>query len=95
MKAFARRGAEARIAELNAELAEIYRAFPALKQNQDAPFTRRGRQVQVGEDGESVAQTERVRRKRRKMTADQRKAVGERMRTYWAARRAATSGKKR
>ena len=32
LKAYARRGAEARIAELTAELNDIYKAFPDLRQ---------------------------------------------------------------
>ena len=77
MKQYARRGAEARVAELNQELESIYAAFPDL---------RRGR----AQDGAArVTASEGIRRSRRKMTAAQRKAVGERMRKYWAGRRQA------
>ena len=73
---YARLGAEARAAELSAELAEIYRAFPGL---------RRGtRGAEAGSTGESPA-----RRHRKPMTAAQKKAVSIRMRKYWANRRKA------
>lgn len=68
-------GAEARVAELNAELSEIYRAFPALR-------ARRGRAAAGA--GEPAA-----RRRRKPMTAAQKKAVSIRMKKYWAGRRKA------
>jgi hypothetical protein len=71
-------GAEARVAELNAELAEIYRAFPALRR------ARGGRTAAAGA-GESGA----PRRRRPPMTAAQKKAVSIRMKKYWASRRKA------
>ena len=74
---YARLGAEARAAELSAELAEIYRAFPALR------GARGGRPA-------AAAAAEPVSRRRRKpMTAAQKKAVSIRMRKYWAGRRKA------
>ena len=74
LKAYARRGAEARIAELNAELNDIYKAFPDL---------RRG-----GASASQVAGAGGRRRKRRAMTAAQKAEVSKRMKAYWAARRA-------
>ena len=74
LKAYARRGAEARIAELTAELNEIYKAFPEL---------RRG-------SARSAASTARAggrRRRRKPMSAAQKAAVSKRMKAYWAARR--------
>ena len=110
MKEFARRGAEARIAELNHELEAIYGAFPDLRQargrngagtfgarRQEPPAaarsTRRGRAAAGREEGEAEMSTRG--RARRKMTAAERKAVGERMRKYWASRRAEAGAKKR
>ena len=72
---YAQLGAEARAAELNAELAEIYRAFPAL---------RRG-----GRTAGAAAAEPAARRRRKPMTAAQKKAVSIRMRKYWAGRRKA------
>jgi len=74
---YARLGAEARAAELSAELAEIYRAFPALR-------------ARGGRPAAAAAAEPGVRRRRRKpMTAAQKKAVSIRMRKYWAGRRKA------
>ena len=74
LKSYARRGAEARIAELTAELNDIYKIFPDL---------RRGR------SGSSATTAGAGRRGRRKpMSAAQRKAVAQRMKAYWAARKA-------
>jgi len=72
---YAQLGAEARAAELSAELAEIYRAFPAL---------RRG-----GRTAGAAAAEPAARRRRKPMTAAQKKAVSIRMRKYWAGRRKA------
>ena len=74
LKAYARRGAEARIAELTAELKDIYKAFPHL---------RRG-----GASASKVAGGDGRRRKRRGMTAAQKAEVSKRMKRYWAARKA-------
>lgn len=75
LKAYARRGAEVRIAELTAELNDIYRAFPDL---------RRGASTPSATPAAAVAR----RGKRKPMSAAQRKAVGQRMKAYWAARKA-------
>ena len=73
---YARLGAEARAAELRAELAEIYRAFPALRAGGGRPAA-----AGAAEPGS--------RRRRKPMTAAQKKAVSIRMRKYWASRRKA------
>jgi hypothetical protein len=75
LKSYARRGAEVRLAELNAEIQAIYSAFPEL---------RRGSQASRGKS----ARPQR-RRRRPAMSAAQRKAVSARMKKYWAARRKA------
>lgn len=79
LKDLARRGAEARLRELDAERADILSAFPDL------------RPVSTGRRSRTVANPDQPKpeRKRRAMTAAQRKAVGERMKKYWAERRAA------
>lgn len=97
LKMYARRGAEARLAELKQELADIYRAFPDLRTRTTGARTTRGRnagaaQTDMGRltnaafSSGSMAGGERT---RKPMTAAQRKAVGERMKKYWAARKAA------
>ena len=77
LKAYARQGAAARVADLQSELAAIFRAFPELRKgNLDDPFTRRQRSA-AG-----------PRRKRKGMSAAQRAEVSKRMKAYWAGRRA-------
>jgi hypothetical protein len=75
LKAYARRGAEVRIAELTAELNDIYKVFPDL---------RRGAGSALQAAGTGTAR----RRKRRGMTAAQKAEVSKRMKKYWAARKA-------
>lgn len=88
LKDLARRGAEARLAELKAEAAAILKAFPALRKgNIDDPFTRR-RLTANTDDGTTILPGKR-RRNRKPMTAAQKKAVGIRMKAYWAKRRKA------
>ena len=82
LRAYARIGAIRRLEELRQEEAAIRAVFPDL--------FGRGRRRGVG----AAAATETAndtpqRRRRRGMSAAQRKAVSERMRKYWAARRKA------
>src|SRR5262245_35420954 len=86
LKEYARRGAQARLVELNQEIEAIYGAFPDLRDRRRGP--RAALQTNASSPREGV-------RKRRTLTAAQRKAVGERMRKYWAARRAKTGRKSR
>ena len=77
LRKYAVLGAEARLLQLAEEAAAIYRAFPELRDREATPpsaATSNGRQVG---------------RRRRSMSAAQRKAVSARMRKYWAGRRAA------
>ena len=74
LKAYARAGAEARASEIRSELAAIYRAFPGLRGA--------GSRVAIG-----IAPVKT--RKRKPMSAAQKKAVGIRMKRYWAERRKA------
>jgi len=83
---WARRGAEARWNELQAEVASLVRAFPHLK------TLSRSAQRAIGTAARDVADTMAPRRKRSKMTAAQKRAVSVRMKKYWAERR--TSAKK-
>ena len=107
MKMLARRGAEARIAELNAELSDIYRAFPELRGSGSSGRSRRSGPVMPNQGAAlrdmgavtnaafATEQAPAANRRRPKMNAAQRKAVGERMRKYWAERRAQAAAKKR
>jgi hypothetical protein len=73
----AKAGAAARLTEIDQERQALLRQFPDL----------RGTRTETsGSSGQSAATGGR-RRKRSTMSAAQRKAVSERMRKYWAARR--------
>jgi hypothetical protein len=82
LRAYARVGAMRRIEELRQEMSTIQRAFPELFRGGKSAFGRGG--SAAGTDGEVKRA-----RKRFRMSAAQRKAVSERMRKYWAARRKA------
>ena len=82
LKEYARRGAQARAAELNTELKQIYRAFPDLRSGT------RGRRGTVNRSA-----TNRKTTQRRTMSAAQKKAVSARMKKYWAERRKAKATK--
>ena len=73
LRRLARLGAKSRLEELQREEAAIRRAFPDL-------FGGRGRQSPGAARGPA-------RRRRKGMSAAARKAVSERMKKYWAARR--------
>ena len=79
MKEWAQLGAAQRVAEIQAELAAIKRAFPGIA----------SRRVQTGSGGGTLVPKggKKKRRRRPPMSAAQRKAVGIRMKKYWAARR--------
>jgi len=88
--ALARRGAEARWNELQAELAGLRRAFPDLGGARSAVATTKARSAgrSIKMSGETIdTQTHR----RRKMSPAARRAVSLRMKKYWAARRRAKS----
>jgi hypothetical protein len=74
---FARAGAEQRLAALDQERSDILALFPDLGRK------RPGRKPKP--DGAAASAT--PTRKRRGMNAAQRKAVGMRMKKYWAAKR--------
>lgn len=82
LRRLARLGAVARLEQLRAEEAAIRSEFPEL--------FGRGRR----EDGAAAAQAVTgPRRRRRKMSAEARKEVSERMRKYWAERRKGKAAK--
>ena len=75
LKAYAHRGAEARVAELTAELNDIYKAFSDLRRGSARSAT-------------ATTSAGARRRNRKPMSAAQKAAVSKRMKVYWAARRA-------
>jgi len=75
LKQYALRGAQARVEELQQELASIYRAFPGL---------RRGGRA-------AAASGDRPARRRKPMTPAQKREVSRRMKKYWAERRKANA----
>ena len=77
--ALAKRGAEARYRELKAEITALEKLFSHL---------RYGAAVSPGMP--DAVEEGRVRRRRRKMSAAARKALSERMKKSWAARRKTT-----
>ena len=82
LQRYALLGAQARLQQLEEETANIYRTFPQL----------RGRNGSVGTSTPSESDGPATKRRRGRMSAAQRKAVGERMKKYWAERRAAANG---
>ena len=93
LREYARRGAVTRIAEVNAELDAIYGEFPELREGRATRGRKRGRPAKAAlapQAAEPDTTGRKGARKRRGMSAAQRKAVSERMRKYWAGRRAAT-----
>jgi hypothetical protein len=84
INSYARRGAAARLEELNQELAAIYAAFPDLRSGRGA----RGARKQATAAAPAAAVPGPARRRRRKaMSAAQRREVSARMKRYWAERR--------
>ena len=86
LKSYARHGARSRLRELAEEAKQILTIFPDLSSSVDEDelpvnfILRRGARKQVTATGV---------RRRRRMSAAQRRVVGERMRKYWAERRKA------
>jgi hypothetical protein len=89
----ARKGAQHRYDELRAEIASLTKNFPHLGGRKNGPVSRTrttdaGAASPAAESGRTGAGSGRAARKRRTMSAAARKAVSDRMKTYWAARRA-------
>ena len=97
LRTLARLGAQRRLEELRQEEASIRAAFPDL--GGGAPAVARGKggrrkgRAAAAEKGESAPSTKRPAKAKRparyKMSAAQKRAVSERMKKYWAARRKA------
>jgi hypothetical protein len=77
LQRLARLGAQSRLAELRKEEAAIRAAFPDLFRGAGAKGAR------------GAAEPKKRTRKRRKMSAAEKRAVSERMKKYWADRRKA------
>jgi hypothetical protein len=78
----AKRGAEHRYQELQADIESLVKLFPHLQgRPSDSPLSAPVETVKLAIR----------RRRRRKMSEVARKAIGERMKRYWAARRKATA----
>jgi uncharacterized protein YicC (UPF0701 family) len=81
----ARKGAEHRYEELQAEIAALVKHFPHVAK-------RTGKQISKAiSHGAAVVEADipKLRRRARKMSTAARKAVSDRMKKYWAARRKA------
>jgi hypothetical protein len=87
IEALARIGAAARLKELTGEIEAIRRAFPGLEKAADVPLPR----VKAPKAKGAVAK---IARKRSGWSAAARKAVGLRMKKYWAARKKTEAAKK-
>lgn len=85
LRAWAVKGAEQRLVEIAAEARSIFQAFPELRK------AGRGFDLakSAGKDIAGTAEGATPRRRRRKMSAAARKAVGIRMKKFWAERRKA------
>ena len=88
MKALALRGARLRLTEIDAERKALLSAFPSLR---PAAGTREVPLRRSGTPGQPALATT---RRRPKLTAAQKKAVGVRMKKYWAERKAKEAKKR-
>jgi hypothetical protein len=90
LRAWAVKGAEQRLLEIADEARAIFRAFPELRQQ--------GRGFELQPAGTAVTKRSRrgggTGRRRSPMSAADRKAVGVRMKKYWAERRKAAAKNK-
>ncbi len=84
LKRLAKLGALARLEQIDSERKAILAAFP------DLAGPRAGGAVKSAPAGAAPAT-----RRRRRMTAAQRKAVADRMKKYWAERRKSAKGKEK
>ncbi len=88
IKALALRGASLGLSEIDAERKALLSAFPSLR---PAAGTQEGPPRRSGTPGQPALATT---RRRPKMTAAQKKAVGARMKKYWAERKAKEAKKR-
>ena len=84
----AKRGAEARLRELVQEIKNLIELFPDLRDSFDKDELPLSFIIAKGAGRATRASAERPRRRRR-MSAAARKAVSQRMKKYWAAKRRA------
>lgn len=86
----ARRGAEARITELRREMDKLSKMFPGLLRSAERGIRRMRRAIEPASTraGAGRSQTQNPTSRRRSWSAAQRRAAAERMRAYWAQRRA-------
>lgn len=89
LQELARIGAKSRLDELLREEAAIRRAFPDLFGGRRRRTSRRAAPAEPADPGAPAAGPVRRARRRSTMSAAARKAVSERMKKYWAARRKA------
>ena len=82
MYRLARVGAEARLRALEQERAQILRSFPGLKAGASSPASAQSHSAPAAPV-----------RRRRQMSAAERKSVSQRMKKYWAERRKAKESK--
>jgi hypothetical protein len=87
LKSYARHGAKARLRELAEEAKQILTIFPDLSASVDEDELPVNFILRKG--ARKAASDTPLRRRRKAMSAAQRKAVSARMKKYWAARRAA------
>ena len=78
---YARIGAAVRLAQLREEVQQIYKAFPSLR------FRRRGALDAKDAKDNNAKKAAPRRRKRRPLTAAEKKAISDRMKRYWAGRK--------
>lgn len=86
VKRFALIGAQARLNELQAEIASLLKAFPELAKQAPAKRGRPRAAAAVAETASPAVKRGR-KRQRNPMSDDQKQAVSDRMKKYWAARR--------
>lgn len=86
---YARLGAAIRRAELVGEMRAIDKAFPELRfQKRTVALLKTNGSPATAEPAATEDEpASRKRRKRRKLTAAEKRAIGERMKKYWAARK--------
>jgi len=86
MNSLARAGARLRLAELSAEIDQLHVAFPGLASPATTKIDRQRRSADG--DGQPQAPSEETKApKRNPMSAAAKKAIGERMKRYWRARK--------
>jgi len=80
---FAQMGAAVRLGQLRDEITQIYKAFPALR------FQKRASRpdARLAGDDASAKREQGSRRRKRRLSAAQKKAISDRMRKYWANRK--------